>query len=159
MTAIRALIVDDEALARRRLKRLLLSAPDVIVVGEAASGLAAVDLVAELEPDLLFLDVQLPELDGFGILTAIESSRPPLVVFTTAYSEHAVSAFDTRALDYLVKPIQPARFQMAIGRAREALARRDKTDVSTALASFSRTGSRRPGMSIGWRCAIAGAFS
>jgi two-component system LytT family response regulator len=133
---MRALIVDDERLARRRLRRLLAAAPDVVVVGEAASGETAVDLIARLAPDLLFLDVQLPELNGFEVLSALDDRRPALVVFTTAYSEHAVRAFDTHALDYLVKPIDAARFDKALERARAALAARRNTGVPVALTRF-----------------------
>jgi two-component system LytT family response regulator len=136
MTPIRALIVDDERLARQRLKRLLGAVVDVAVVGEAASGGAALELVSRLEPDLLFLDVQLPELDGFQVLTALDTRRPPLVVFTTAYSEHAVGAFDAHALDYLVKPIEAARFHHTLERARAALATRREAGMSEALTRF-----------------------
>jgi len=136
MSAIRVLIVDDERLARRRLRRLLAGVPDAIVVGEAATGKEAVDLVAELEPDVLFLDVQLPELDGLQVLSALDDSHPPLVVFTTAYSEHAVSAFDMHALDYLLKPIDAARFHQALERVRGALAAGRDRSVPAALTRF-----------------------
>jgi two-component system LytT family response regulator len=115
---------------------LLEAAPDVAVVGEAASGETAVDLIARLAPDLLFLDVQLPELNGFEVLSALDDRRPPLVVFTTAYSEHAVRAFDAHALDYLVKPIDAARFGQALERARATLAARRDTGVPVALTRF-----------------------
>jgi two-component system, LytTR family, response regulator len=136
MRPIRALIVDDERLARRRLKRLLVSSPDVVVVGEAASGETAVALIAELEPDLLFLDIQLPELDGFEILTAVDERRPPIVVFTTAYSQHALHAFDQHALDYLMKPIEGPRLHRTLERARAALGARRDIGIPAALASF-----------------------
>jgi two-component system, LytTR family, response regulator len=132
---MQAVIVDDERLARRRLRRLL-AATDVGIVGEAESGHAAVDLVSRLQPDLLFLDVQLPELDGFQVLAALDARRPPLVIFTTAYSEHAVGAFEAHALDYLVKPIEAPRLQQALERARHALATRQRVGVPDALARF-----------------------
>jgi len=133
---MRAVIVDDDRLARRRLKRLLAATPDVSVVGEAGSGSAAVDLVTSLDPDLLFLDIQLPELDGFEVLAALSAPRAPLVVFTTAYSEHAVEAFERHALDYLVKPIEASRIRKTIDRARAACATRGADGTRAVLASF-----------------------
>jgi two-component system, LytTR family, response regulator len=136
ITPIRALIVDDEPLARRRLKRLLRTASDVVIVGEAASGEAAVAEIAAQRPDLLFLDIQLPELDGFEVLTAVDDRRPPVVVFTTAYSEHAVRAFDRHALDYLLKPIEDTRLQETLRRTRATLSQHDASGVPAALAKF-----------------------
>jgi two-component system, LytTR family, response regulator len=120
---IRALIVDDEPLARRKIRRLLRGAPDVVVAGECGDGAAAAAMVRELAPDLVFLDVQMPGLDGFAVLDALPPTRAPALVFTTAYDEYAARAFEVRALDYLVKPFSRARFDEALRRAREALAR------------------------------------
>ena len=129
---VRVLIVDDEALARRRLRALLASEPRVEVVGEAESGTAAVRMLRELDVDLLLLDIQMPGLDGFGVMRAIDANAMPLVVFVTAYDEYAVSAFEVNAVDYVLKPVVESRFRMAIGRAIERL-ERPRADVTAAV--------------------------
>jgi two-component system, LytTR family, response regulator len=137
MAKIKTLIVDDERLARQRLRRLLLAAPDVEVIGEAANGVEAVTSIAELQPDLVFLDIQLPELDGLEVLTALQpNTRAPIVVFTTAYSEYAVTAFDLHVLDYLLKPIAADRCARALDRVRAALASQQRETLPAALANF-----------------------
>ncbi len=118
---IRTLLVDDEALARERLRALLASEPDVDIIGECADGAEAVATLERETPDLVFLDVQMPELDGFGVLAEARPARPPLVVFTTAYSEHALRAFEVHALDYLLKPFDRERLQVTLQRVREHL--------------------------------------
>ncbi len=118
---IQALIVDDEELARDRIKRFLLEEPDIEVVGERADGLEAIEAIRELNPDLLFLDIQLPELDGFGVLARVGIESLPAVVFVTAYDDYALKAFDANALDYLLKPYNAERFRRAIQRARAHL--------------------------------------
>ena len=131
MTKIRTLIVDDEPMARERVRSLLAQQADVEVVGECADGPQAVAAIERLEPQLVFLDVQMPGLDGFGVLRAVSADRMPLVVFTTAYDEYALRAFDVHALDYLLKPafLQHARPRpradrtAARRRARQAAAR------------------------------------
>ena len=132
---IRALIVDDEPLARRKIRRLLRTAPDVVVAGECGNGPAAAAAIRELAPDLVFLDVQMPGLDGFGVLEAalgtMPSGRAPAVVFTTAYDEHAVRAFEVRALDYLLKPVVPARLRDAVDRAHARRAAPPEDDAPT----------------------------
>ena len=120
---VRALIVDDEPLARGRLRALLEKEPDAEIVGEAAHGLEAVDRIGELRPDLVFLDIQMPELDGFGVLASIDPEHRPLIIFVTAFDEFAVKAFEARALDYLLKPYDRERFQGAFSRAVEELRR------------------------------------
>ena len=120
---MRVLIVDDEAPARAKVRRYLEEAQGVELVGEAASGTEAVERIADLSPDLVFLDVQMPELDGFGVIDAIGVDAMPHVVFVTAYDEHALRAFEVRALDYLLKPFTPERFRVVLDRAREAVAR------------------------------------
>lgn len=115
---LRALIVDDEPLARRGILRLLKPEADIDVVGECGDGAAAIAAIGTLAPDLVFLDVQMPELDGFAVLEAIGAQRMPAIVFVTAFDQHAVRAFDAQALDYVLKPIDPARFQRALQRAR-----------------------------------------
>jgi two-component system LytT family response regulator len=116
MAAIRALIVDDEALARERV-RSLLQGTDVTVVEECNGGRDAVDAILEHRPDLVFLDVQMPDLDGFEVLDAVASEWLPAVIFVTAYDEYAIKAFDVHAIDYLLKPIEPERFSKALARA------------------------------------------
>ncbi|MET0398371.1 MAG: LytTR family DNA-binding domain-containing protein [Longimicrobiaceae bacterium] len=123
--AIRSLVVDDEPLARRRVLRLLRGEPDAEVVGSAASGDEAVEAVHALAPDLLLLDVQMPGLDGFGVLDALGPEAMPYVVFVTAYDRYALRAFEVHALDYLLKPFDPGRFHRAFGRARERIRRRE----------------------------------
>jgi two-component system LytT family response regulator len=113
---IRALIVDDESLARRRLEALLADEPDVEIIGEAANGTSAVEAIAEKRPDLVFLDVQMPGLDGFGVLREIEPDERPYVVFVTAHDEHAIRAFEVQAVDYLLKPVAEARLREAVKR-------------------------------------------
>ncbi len=117
---VRTLVVDDEPLARRRLCRLLRAAPAVEVVGECGDGAAAVDAVGRLDPDLLLLDVQMPGVDGFGVVEAIGAERMPVTVFASAYVEFALRAFDAYALDYLLKPFDEERFCRTLERARLA---------------------------------------
>jgi two-component system, LytTR family, response regulator len=125
MTALRALIVDDEALARQRLRRLLEREGDVEVAGECAGGAAAVASIRARAPDVVFLDVRMPEVDGLEVARAVAGAEPrPLFVFVTAFDTHAVHAFDVEALDYLVKPVEPARLGRAVARVREACAAR-----------------------------------
>lgn len=117
MTALRALIIDDERLARSELRRLLAEHGDIEIVGEASNAADANRAIRELEPDLLFLDVQMPGKSGFDLLAGLESS--PLVIFTTAFDEYALHAFEVSALDYLLKPIDPARLARAVKRVLE----------------------------------------
>lgn len=121
---IRAMIADDEPLARERIRILLRNESDVEVVAECINGAEAVAQMDQLSPDLLFLDVQMPELDGFEVLQNIPAEKLPVVIFTTAFDQHAVRAFDAHALDYLLKPFKPARFKEAVQRARDHLAQR-----------------------------------
>ena len=111
---IRAVIVDDEPLARTRLRRLLAEHPAIDVAGEAGDGEAACRLIAELSPDLVFLDVQMPGLSGFDVLARLDSR--PRVIFITAHDEFAVRAFEEQAVDYLLKPVEPARLERALAR-------------------------------------------
>ncbi|HEX6588165.1 MAG TPA: LytTR family DNA-binding domain-containing protein [Longimicrobiales bacterium] len=124
--AISVAIVDDERLARERLRRLLEAEPDLRVIGTAATGSDAVRLVLDETPDLLFLDLQMPELDGFGVarrlLSEMRADELPVIVFVTAFDEHALRAFDAGALDYLVKPFADERFAETLRRARRSIA-------------------------------------
>jgi two-component system LytT family response regulator len=116
---VRVLIVDDEALARQRVRRLLQKEPDVDVVGEAESGHEAVTMIRALQPDLVCLDVQMPGLDGFGVLREVDGGPVPMVLFVTAYDEHAQRAFDVHAVDYVLKPVDADRFRAAFDKARK----------------------------------------
>ncbi|RMH20519.1 MAG: response regulator, partial [Gemmatimonadetes bacterium] len=109
-------IVDDEPLARERVRTMLTGEDDVRVVAEAADGHEAVEAVLEHRPDLVFLDVQMPGLDGFGVLASLEEDERPTVVFVTAHDEYALRAFDVHAVDYLLKPFDAERFGRALAR-------------------------------------------
>ncbi len=121
---LRVLIVDDEEMARQRLRRLLAREEDVEIVGEASDGVRAVESIRSLAPDLVFLDVQMPEVDGFHVLERAGADAVPAVVFVTAYDEYALRAFDVHALDYLLKPFDEERFHDALRRARTQLQQR-----------------------------------
>jgi two-component system LytT family response regulator len=122
---IRALIVDDEPLARKRIYLFLRDEPDVEIVGECVNGTDAIKQIGRHIPDLVFLDVQMPEVDGFDVLRALPTEHWPMVIFVTAYSQHAVEAFEVHALDYLLKPFKLARFRQALQRARQKLMAQD----------------------------------
>jgi len=114
VSRLRALIVDDERLARKELRRLLQQHPEIEIAGEAATARDARKMMLDLEPDVLFLDIQMPGESGFDLLTSLDSV--PLIVFTTAYDEYALHAFEVSALDYLLKPIEPGRLARAVER-------------------------------------------
>lgn len=128
---IRLLIVDDEAPARAKLRKLLGTERDVEVVGEAADGEEAVERIRTLRPDAVFLDIRMPKLDGFEVVEAVGVEAMPLVVFVTAYDEHAVRAFDVHAFDYLLKPFAAPRLRRAVDRLRRQLA--DRGDFAVRL--------------------------
>jgi two-component system, LytTR family, response regulator len=119
---IRALIVDDEPLARSNLAVLLRRDPEIEIIAECGSGAEAVSEIRRLKPDLLFLDVQMPEIDGFDVLEMLGSALPPAVIFVTAYDQYALRAFEAGALDYLLKPFDNARFDLALERAKKKIA-------------------------------------
>jgi two-component system LytT family response regulator len=120
-TGIRALIVDDEPLARSNLSVLLRLDPDIEIAGECGSGTEALAEIRSTRPDLVFLDVQMPECDGFDVLELLGADIPPAIIFVTAYDQYALRAFEAGALDYLLKPFDNARFNLALHRAKERI--------------------------------------
>jgi two-component system LytT family response regulator len=134
---IRTLVVDDEPLARDRMRSLLEAQPDIAIVGECRDGREAVAAIRREAPDLVFLDVQIPELDGFQVLEAIGPEHTPIIVFVTAYDQYALQAFEVHAVDYLLKPFDQDRFARALDRARETLSRnKEKEELSEKLLSL-----------------------
>ena len=120
-TRIRALVIDDEPLARAMIREMLADDPDVDIVGECSNGREAIEAVEALRPDLLFLDIQMPDLGGFEVLEAIPDDRAPYIVFVTAFDQFAVRAFEIHALDYLLKPFDRERFEAAWQRAKSVI--------------------------------------
>jgi two-component system LytT family response regulator len=133
---MRVLVVDDEPLARQKLSSLLSQESDVQVVGEARDGLEAVRLIEEAKPDLALLDVQMPELDGFGVIEQVGAERMPAVVFVTAYDSYALRAFDVHAVDYLLKPFDRSRLKEALQRARREVDRRQTGLINEKLLAL-----------------------
>ena len=130
---IRALIVDDEPLARERLHELLDEDPDVTVVGDAEDGPEAAEAIRTQAPDLVFLDVQMPGMSGIDVIEEIGPDQMPVTVFVTAYDQYAIKAFDLAAVDYLLKPFDDERFEQALRRAREQIASQDDEAISDRL--------------------------
>jgi two-component system, LytTR family, response regulator len=130
---LRVIIVDDEPIARQRVRRLLAREEGVEIVAECATGGEAVSAVETHSPDLLLLDVQMPELDGFGVLAALPPDTLPLVIFVTAHDEHALRAFDVHAVDYVLKPIEPDRLHAAVMRARRTHAHAEAAEQHARL--------------------------
>ena len=143
-TKIRTLIVDDEPLARRGLELRLARHHDVDIVGQAANGREAFHMISQLQPELMFLDVQMPGIDGFGLLRAVPASMLPLTVFVTAFDQYALDAFAASALDYLLKPVEDARLDQAVARARVHLATRAAQDHCERLLKLLATLSDKP---------------
>lgn len=133
---MKALLVDDEDLARQVLRELLAAHPEVEIVGEAANGFAAVKMTEELEPDVLFLDIQMPKLSGFEVLELVGDSIA--VVFVTAFDEYALKAFEVHAVDYLLKPVEPARLAEALERVRQRLATSKPGPDAAAVSQAAR---------------------
>src|SRR5215210_6115033 len=133
---IRTVIVDDEPLARRGIRAHLKEERDVEIIAECGNGNDAVRVITELAPDLVFLDVQMPELDGFGVLEAISHEHLPSVIFVTAYDKYALRAFEVHALDYLLKPFDTERFNRALEQARAQIERRNISDLSHRLQTL-----------------------
>ncbi|HEY6545363.1 MAG TPA: LytTR family DNA-binding domain-containing protein [Dokdonella sp.] len=145
---IRTLIVDDEPLARRGLSLRLARHPDIDIVGEAGNGREAFFAVSEHQPALMFLDVQMPGVDGFELLRAIPASQMPLTVFVTAYDQYALRAFEASAIDYLLKPIEDARLDAALERARRELGARDAQDHCAKLLRLLGDVSGKPDLTL-----------
>ncbi len=132
--AIRTLIVDDEPLARRHVRNLLGDHADIEVIGEAGNGNEAIDAIRRDEPDLVLLDIQMPEVDGFGVVREIGAERMPVVVFVSAFDEYAFEAFEAHALDYIMKPVKRERFHATIRRAVEAVGQRGGGTLRESLS-------------------------
>jgi two-component system LytT family response regulator len=132
----RVLIVDDEPLARERLRRLVESDPELEVIGECGDGASALETIRSGSPDLVLLDVQMPELDGFQVLKKIERDKLPAIIFVTAYDQFALKAFEVHAVDYLLKPINPERLKQALRRALDQLQQRQATDLSRKISAL-----------------------
>ncbi|MGO9316216.1 MAG: LytR/AlgR family response regulator transcription factor [Terracidiphilus sp.] len=136
---MRVLVVDDEAPARQRLVDLLRRDSQVTAIVEAAGGLAAVEMIQEQAPDLVFLDVQMPELDGLEVVDAVGAAKMPLTVFVTAYDQHAIRAFEVNALDYLLKPFSDERFEAAMNRVKARLDERSIREFGQRMIKMAST--------------------
>lgn len=141
---IRTLIVDDMLLARKRVRRYLSADPEVEIVGECANGPQAVAAIETLTPDLLFLDVQMPELDGFDVLNTVGLQACPAVIFVTAYDQFALRAFEVHALDYLLKPFDRERVRKALERAKSQLRQQESNDLDERLHALLKDIKRDP---------------
>jgi len=137
---IRALVVDDEPLARSNVVLLLRANPEVEIVGECGSAMECLEVIRQQKPDLVFLDVRMPEYDGFDILEMLGRDAPPAVIFVTAYDQYALKAFDTGALDYLLKPFNNARFARALERAKERIALRKSSSAKMDRLTIKSAG-------------------
>jgi two-component system LytT family response regulator len=133
---IRVVVVDDEELARDRLESLLSQHPDIEVVGTCGDGASAIETIERTQPDLVFLDVQMPGMDGFEVVENLDVERLPAVVFVTAHDAHALRAFEVHALDFLLKPFDESRFVKTLDRARLQLAKQDGSAINTHLMSL-----------------------
>jgi two-component system LytT family response regulator len=133
---IRGLLIDDEPLARERLRKLLENEADVELVGECADGASALAAIRREAPDLVFLDVQMPELDGFGVLAQLDPGRRPAVIFVTAHDQFALKAFDVHAVDYLLKPLDKGRLKTALRRAVDTLRQHQTGDLNAKLTAL-----------------------
>jgi len=140
---VRTLIVDDEPIARAGLRTLLAADPDVELIGECADGRQAVEAILKARPDVVFLDVQMPDMNGFDVLWAIKGTPLPVVVFVTAYDRYAIQAFDVHAVDYLLKPFDDARFAEALARAKATAEHRHDGGVAARLTQLLNDADRR----------------
>jgi two-component system LytT family response regulator len=139
MNQVTALIVDDEPLARKTIRLLLSDDSEIEVVGECGNGVDAVRQIKKLKPNLIFLAIQMPEMDGFGVLSEISQEKPPVVVFVTAYDQYAIKAFEFHALDYLLKPFDDDRFHKTVARAKIQVRQQDIDDLGKRLIDLVET--------------------
>jgi two-component system LytT family response regulator len=144
MNKITTIIVDDEPPARRLIRTYLEREPDIEIVAECANGAEAIAALEEREPDLLFLDIQMPEISGFDVLMAADLDELPAVIFVTAYEEYALRAFEVHAVDYLLKPVDEERFIEALERARRLVGSRDADDIRRLAGLLDDVRARRP---------------
>ena len=141
---IRALIADDESLARKFIRQMLKDDHDVEIVGECGNGREAVAMIRKQNPDLVFLDVQMPEMDGFAVLESIGTERLPEIIFATAYEQYAIRAFELHALDYLLKPFDQARFKDAIKHAKERFRSEHRNEGQTQISALLESIKNKP---------------
>jgi two-component system LytT family response regulator len=135
---IRTLIVDDEPIARRVLREELGIFPEISIVGEAEDGMRALEKIKEMEPDLVFLDLQMPVMGGFEVVRRLEGGRLPVIIISTAFDEHAIQAFEAGAIDYLLKPVREERLQKAVARAKGILSK--PSEVADEIAKIAAAG-------------------
>jgi two-component system LytT family response regulator len=133
---LRTLIVDDQMIGRELLRRMLVNEPGIEIVGMAGNGPEAVEIIHQLAPDLVLLDVQMPDMDGFAVLGQIKPERMPMIIFVTAHDDFALKAFDVHAVDYLIKPCRQERLQMALRRARGNIQRHQTGEINQRLAAL-----------------------
>src|SRR6266566_7322654 len=145
VSPIRALIVDDERLARRRVREMLTRETGVEIIGESANGQQAVQAVRENNPDLMFLDVQMPGMDGFEVLNLLRDDRLPLIVFITAFDQYALRAFEACAVDYILKPFDRARFERAVEQAKSRIRKERRVDLTQHLLTLLQNLNQPPG--------------
>jgi len=141
---IRALIADDEALARKFIRRMLKDDHDIEIVGECSNGKEALEMIRKENPDVVFLDVQMPEMNGFAVLEAIATEQLPEIIFATAYEQYAIRAFELHALDYLLKPFDQARFKDAIKHAKERLRSERQNDGPRQISALLESIKNKP---------------
>ena len=137
MPELRVLLVDDEPLVRQGIRDFLEREPDVTIVGECGNGVEALETIARERVDIVFLDIQMPELDGLGVASALAEQNGPVIVFVTAYNEHAVRAFEVNAVDYVLKPFDRERFSAALARAKARRASGEHEELSRRLTAWS----------------------
>jgi len=141
---IKVIVVDDEPPARRNLRALLAGIPDIELVKECGNGRDAVSSIRALEPDMVFLDVQMPEMDGFEVLEQLTDQPVPVIIFVTAYDQYALKAFEVSALDYLLKPFDDARFHKALTQARRQIEQQDSSELGRKLLTLMGAREIRP---------------
>ena len=133
---IRTVIVEDEPVARKRIKRFLAEDAEIEIIGECEDGRDAVNVIDSLKPDLVFLDIQIPELDGFGVLKALKAEQMPVIVFVTAFDKYAIKAFEFHALDYLLKPFERERLESILTRVKSQIREREKDNLEERLLAL-----------------------